>query len=420
MNRAGGSAYSIAAAVGDRRLLTLSPYGVRNPTSGGTKRIFFLNRGYALAGWDVLQISSTSFGRSLRETVQQNLAPLMGRPQIQLAPGYREVTYFNPFVILGNRRLRKRSAAQVSATLLPAKLRPSWRIRRELARHRFVLFEHPHMFDMAAGMLRDDHFVILDAHNIEAALHAHQIDDSGSVGDAARALRDVECRAMRRANLILACSEYDRSIAVTEYGVDSDRILVTPNGADVETMPCPTDSQRQEAKAMLGLDGPTVLFVGSRWGPNVEAASAILDMAANAPDLTWLIVGAVGGALNGDVPANVRVTGPVDDLALWYSAADVAVNPMSSGSGSNIKMFEYLGAGLPVVTTSFGARGVEDDTGLAISVAEIPALPAALRALLACQELPARRTAARRVAEAKYDWNQIAAHVIVEIESRGF
>ena len=46
--------------------------------------------------------------------------------------------------------------------------------------------------------------------------------------------------------------------------------------------------------------------------------------------------------------------------ASTLSAADVAVNPVGFGSGSNIKMPVYLAAGLPIVTTPVGLRGFEE------------------------------------------------------------
>ena len=36
------------------------------------------------------------------------------------------------------------------------------------------------------------------------------------------------------------------------------------------------------------------------------------------------------------------------------------INPMISGSGTNIKMFDFMAAGLPIITTDIGARGIEE------------------------------------------------------------
>src|SRR4029077_19852371 len=67
--------------------------------------------------------------------------------------------------------------------------------------------------------------------------------------------------------------------------------------------------------------------------------------------------------------ANAGLLGVVDDetLAALLATADVALNPMLSGAGSNLKLATYLAAGVPVITTPLGARGselVDGDTAL--------------------------------------------------------
>jgi glycosyltransferase involved in cell wall biosynthesis len=66
----------------------------------------------------------------------------------------------------------------------------------------------------------------------------------------------------------------------------------------------------------------------------------------------------------------VLALGFVDRLAPLLSAADVAVNPIQSGSGSNLKLAEYVAAGLPVITTPIGLRGYEAFARL-VTVAEL-------------------------------------------------
>jgi len=59
------------------------------------------------------------------------------------------------------------------------------------------------------------------------------------------------------------------------------------------------------------------------------------------------------------VPSNMVFYGKVDDNKLKeiLSASDIAINPVVNGSGINIKMIDYMAAGLPSVTTRIGARG---------------------------------------------------------------
>jgi glycosyltransferase involved in cell wall biosynthesis len=357
----------------------------------------------------VLQVSNSS--------VQHGAAAIVRRKDLQLAPGYREAIYFNPFIFLGNRILRAAHTARAAASLLPPILRPGRRIAAEIARHRVILFEHPDLFDIAAPHLRDDHFVVLDSHNIESDIFAHLIDKKGLAGAGARALLSVEQRCMRRADLIFACSPRDRETAIEEFGVDPARIHLAPNGVDVASTPFVTDEERLKSKQRLGLSGTTALFVGSRWPANAEAAANIVAMAPVRPEITYIVVGAVGKALPRKLPRNIIVSGVVDDLRPWLAAADLAINPMQSGSGSNVKIFEYCAAGLPTISTSFGARGIDDPEERVLTTCELSAFPHRIISTATGDDLMARRIAARALAERKYDWTMIASGIASKINA---
>ncbi len=55
----------------------------------------------------------------------------------------------------------------------------------------------------------------------------------------------------------------------------------------------------------------------------------------------------------------VRVLGFVEDLETVYKEASMAVVPIYSGAGTNIKVLEALAYGTPVVMSKFGLRGFE-------------------------------------------------------------
>ncbi len=53
------------------------------------------------------------------------------------------------------------------------------------------------------------------------------------------------------------------------------------------------------------------------------------------------------------------MTGRVPEVVPYFAAADAGLNMVTRGSGSNVKLFEYLAAKLPVISTVFGARGTQ-------------------------------------------------------------
>jgi glycosyltransferase involved in cell wall biosynthesis len=105
----------------------------------------------------------------------------------------------------------------------------------------------------------------------------------------------------------------------------------------------------------------------------------------------------------------VTAPGFVDDLRPFLAASDIALNPMLSGGGSNIKMFDYLAAGLPVLSTPFGARGLEGAIGRALEICQIGEFASRLRQLVGSNELAARGGEGRRLVLDRYDWSTISA-----------
>jgi len=106
-----------------------------------------------------------------------------------------------------------------------------------------------------------------------------------------------------------------------------------------------------------------------------------------------------------------------DAKTLLLQATDVALNPMFSGSGTNLKMLEYLAAGVPVVATPVGARGLDVVGGEHAIVSAVDAFPDGIARILRDAELRARlREQGRRLVEQRYDWVTIAEgmHAIIE------
>ena len=106
----------------------------------------------------------------------------------------------------------------------------------------------------------------------------------------------------------------------------------------------------------------TALFVGSWHGPNIEAAKHFLKIANDFPDVHFFIIGSVGLAVQDQkVPDNVTLFGELEkqEKQIVMSISDVALNPMVSGSGSNLKVFDYFAHGIPVISTPFGMRGLK-------------------------------------------------------------
>lgn len=104
----------------------------------------------------------------------------------------------------------------------------------------------------------------------------------------------------------------------------------------------------------------TVLFTGSGWQPNVIALELIEKLAekySNNKRVKFLIAGSVGE--NKKNKDNVIYTGRVKSITNYFKKADIFINPVTIGGGVNYKMIEAMASSLPIITTPFGARGIE-------------------------------------------------------------
>lgn len=111
---------------------------------------------------------------------------------------------------------------------------------------------------------------------------------------------------------------------------------------------------------------------------------------------------------------NVVLLGRVSDeeKQALYRVADVALNPMTSGSGTNIKMLDYMAAGLPVISTPVGARGLDLEDFKNALICEISGFPEKISRILEDRKLYTEiRSNGRKHVEDKFDWKKIAAEM---------
>lgn len=299
------------------------------------------------------------------------------------------------------------------ATLSPQYLE---KVRESLRLAEVVVFSHPWVYPLVAGDLSKKHIVVYDSHNVEGFLRAQLLDGGNPIEtDLLRQVVEDEYQLGCRADLILACSQEDLERFNRLYGFDFEKIRVVPNGVMAFTLVPPSVDQRKKAREHLKLSASSfvVFFIGSQYPPNMEAADFIVEkLADRLPEATFVIAGGVGGAVN-DSKANVIVTGPIDEKvkSMWLRCADIAVNPMFSGSGTNIKMFDFMAMGLPTVTTAIGARGIDLGRRHALIIVE-PDVESFVEAIQNLRENMALRlnmgVDARACVEDGYAWERIS------------
>jgi len=164
-------------------------------------------------------------------------------------------------------------------------------------------------------------------------------------------------RIWRGADYVLpvtdALADYVRAAGVAE-----ERIIVVPNGVDLQMYPA-DGAQRERARRRLGLQARVVLgFTG--FVRDWHGLPQIIDFVAERPDLPiqLLIVGdgldraRLEARINElGISGRARITGfvPREDIPDYISAFDIALQPAVTAWASPLKLFEYLAAGCAVI-----------------------------------------------------------------------
>jgi glycosyltransferase involved in cell wall biosynthesis len=221
-------------------------------------------------------------------------------------------------------------------------------------------------------------------------------------------------------DLLLTVSESEKKY-LTSTGFKKQKTLVVPNGVELKSSA--KSGERTDFQKKYGLEGfRVVTFVGNLdYLPNREAIYAL--SASIAPrvmveikNVKFLVVGK--GQHMMELPG-LTFTGFVKDVSDILSISDVAVAPLFNGSGTRLKILEYFSCGLPVVSTSVGAEGIEVKDGVNILIEDdLERFSLRIIELLKNDQLStALGEAARVLVASTYDWSQITTKLETAMNS---
>ena len=204
---------------------------------------------------------------------------------------------------------------------------------------------------------------VYHAHNVELDHFASAGPRVAGRGWWARDLRALEARACAHAALVVTVSEEDAARMSELYRVPAARLLVVPNGYDETVLRPATANERESARAAIGVTGDerVALFLGSDVPHNRTALRFLIErVMPRLRGVRLLAAGSVTSAFLGRREPWLTLRRAARDVAPWLAAADLGLNPVTGGAGSNVKLPTYLAGGLAVVSTAHGLRGYAD------------------------------------------------------------
>ncbi len=220
---------------------------------------------------------------------------------------------------------------------------------------------------------------ILFTHNVEAEIwrrHAETATNPISrrlLGQQWRRMLRFERDGLARFDLVLAVSEADGQTFERLYpGALRAPVHVVQTGVDTRYF-APADAPAVRRAHLV--------FTGSMdWLPNEDGMlyfvrEILPRIRREEPDATLSIIGRAPTPAVRRLAeeAGVDVTGRVDDVRPHIAAGAVYVVPLRVGGGTRLKIFEAMGMGKAVVSTTIGAEGLPVSHGRDIMIADEPA-----------------------------------------------
>jgi D-inositol-3-phosphate glycosyltransferase len=232
---------------------------------------------------------------------------------------------------------------------------------------------------------------------------------------------DVEERVATAADRIIAFSEHERQALVDLYGARRDRISLINGGVDLNLF---HPSDREAARAKLGLDGEVVLFVGRM--DRVKGLDVLLRAIAlltHRPSLKLVVVGGSGQeeemrrcqdlADRLGIDVQFRGAAPQEALPTYYNAASVLVVP-SHYESFGLVAVEALACGTPVIASMVGGLPTvirDGENGLLVPWRRPEAFAERIERVLDDASLRGMLSANARLSVFRYSWESVADRV---------
>ncbi|HLH14658.1 MAG TPA: glycosyltransferase family 4 protein [Solirubrobacteraceae bacterium] len=252
-----------------------------------------------------------------------------------------------------------------------------------------------------------------------------------------RTLAALERRNLLDASLIVVVSQPLKQ-QLLEQGIEAERVLVNPNGVDVEELAAARAHPPAHWRSLLELpQAPTVGFVGTfgLWHGVKLLPEMVARVAERREDARWVLVG--DGPLHAEVARElerrgdahrVRLTGVVEHARAveLLAACDVCVSPHvpnpdgSAFFGSPTKLFQYMGLGRAIVASDLDQIGEvleHERTALLTAPGDVAAASGAVVRLLDDEHLRARLAAGALQEAHRYSWDAHVARILEALRS---
>ncbi|KZE69019.1 hypothetical protein AWM68_01765 [Fictibacillus phosphorivorans] len=216
-----------------------------------------------------------------------------------------------------------------------------------------IVHESPFLVEVDSYIRKDHKPRVYNSHNHEYML-ADQIWRNEKARNYLPALFKLEKKLVKCADLVFSTSETEKDHFIKMYKANPAKVKIAPNGIDPYGWLLRKEKYNQK---------PLAFFIGADYPPNIESVDFILHhLADKCTEINFVIAGGCCVPFSHfTTKPNVKLLGRVRNKQKikLFSESDLAINPMFTGAGVNLKTLEYLSAGVPLFSTLCGVRGLD-------------------------------------------------------------
>lgn len=224
-------------------------------------------------------------------------------------------------------------------------------------------------------------------------------------------LHQLQRWAVNHADLVLVASESDRQMLGCRRNVS-----VVPNGFDLPKEQRPVTTRRSNRIAFWGTMSYWPNGDGAKW----LVRDVLPELRTLGVSASVQIIGVGGPELGLPPQPGLEVIGFVEDLTSVLSEVDIALVPLRMGMGTRIKILEAWANGIPVVSTTIGAYGLDATDGHDLMIGDDPrSFSRAVQLLLLDPELATTVVRNGRRRAQSMTWDRSAQSLRAALQEHG-
>ncbi len=207
---------------------------------------------------------------------------------------------------------------------------------------------------------------IISIHDVVSQSFLRKSQNNFILGIEVARLFNFEKKIYSGVDELWVLSTKDRNILTSLFSIPENKIIVKPPQLSDFIYKIERNIEKIEKKSLL-------FWAAMNRAENEQAAinfiqKCFTNLLKIDPEYKLYIVGSNPSPKIRTLESkNIIVTGFIENPTHFFEKAQIGIVPLLQGAGIKIKTLEMLQAGLPVISTSIGAEGIEESTNIFVN-----------------------------------------------------